>query len=192
MEGCVVAKNNESSVVNGTTDREACSKQWYAAQVRSCCEKKIAEKISSMGYETYLPVQEEIRQWSDRRKKIQKILIPLIVFVRADVESIKIIEKLSYVYGMLKAPGANVAAIIPEVQINQLKFILKESDNPVQFVPGKIIKSDRVKVVRGRLAGLEGVVERATDGSTSIIISIDMLGGAKVSIAPTDLQLIER
>ena len=38
--------------------------------VRMHHEKKVAEKLGQMGVEHYLPVQEVVRQWSDRRKKL--------------------------------------------------------------------------------------------------------------------------
>lgn len=42
---------------------------WYALYVRMHHEKKTAEKFRALGIEHFLPVQEVIRQWSDRKKK---------------------------------------------------------------------------------------------------------------------------
>ena len=55
-----------------------------------------------MGIENFLPIQEEIHQWSDRRKKISRVLIPMIVFVHVDaLERKKVLELYSVnrVYG---------------------------------------------------------------------------------------------
>lgn len=41
-------------------------RQWLVAYVQSCLEKKTAQRLAAMGIECYLPVQSEIRQWSDR------------------------------------------------------------------------------------------------------------------------------
>lgn len=54
--------------------------------------------------------------------------------------------------------------------------MLNESNEPVEFVKGDFKVSDEVKVVRGHLAGLEGVVQRTSDGQAFIIIAIDLLG----------------
>ncbi|MCS2958413.1 hypothetical protein NXX53_17930 [Bacteroides salyersiae] len=35
------------------------------------CEKKTATQLGKAGYETYIPTQQEIHQWSDRKKKSQ-------------------------------------------------------------------------------------------------------------------------
>lgn len=60
----------EESFANGTNDREACQKRWIAVLVQMNCEKKTATLLEKAGYETYIPIQQEIHQWSDRKKKI--------------------------------------------------------------------------------------------------------------------------
>lgn len=57
-----------------------------------------------------------------------------------------------------------------------------KSDEPVEFVQGNFRVSDEVNVVCGLLAGLESVVQRTSDGQAFIIITIDLLGGAKVEM----------
>ena len=56
-------------------------RQWLVAYVQSCLEKKTAERLKTMGVEYYLPIQSEIRQWSDRRKKVDRLVIPMMIFV---------------------------------------------------------------------------------------------------------------
>lgn len=72
------------TVVDGTNGCEALSKRWIAVVVKMYSEKKVSEALAAMEIETYVPVQEEIRQWSDRKKKIEKVVIPAIVFVKTD------------------------------------------------------------------------------------------------------------
>lgn len=65
--------------------------------------------------------------------------------------------------------------------------MLNESEEPVEFVKVNFKVSDEVKVVRGHLSGLEGVVQRTSDGQAFIIITIDLLGGAKASVNESDV-----
>lgn len=67
-----------------TGNGEAYPKQWLAVYVRLYHEKKTSARLNTMGIENFLPIQEEIHQWSDRRKKISRVLIPMIVFVHVD------------------------------------------------------------------------------------------------------------
>lgn len=49
---------------------------------------------------------------------------------------------------------------------------------------------DRVRVNGGKLVGLEGNICREIDGSTSLVVKIDILGCAKVTIARELLEPI--
>ena len=55
----------------GTGEGVAHSKRWYVALVRMHHEKKVAERLDKMGIENFVPVQQEVHQWSDRRKVVE-------------------------------------------------------------------------------------------------------------------------
>ena len=59
------------------TPPPAPQKQWLVAYVKSCMEKKTAERLTAMGIEHYLPVQTVERRWSDRVKRMEKLVLPL-------------------------------------------------------------------------------------------------------------------
>ena len=63
----------------GTGEGVAHSKRWYVALVRMHHEKKVAERLDKMGIENFVPVQQEVHQWSDRRKVVESVLLPMMV-----------------------------------------------------------------------------------------------------------------
>ena len=75
--------DTKATVANGTTDREAYPKRWFAVLVQMCTEKKVGEKLNKMKIENYVPTQQEIHLWSDRKKKIDRVVIPMVVFIAA-------------------------------------------------------------------------------------------------------------
>ena len=79
MEGDV--RKGKGSFVNGTNDGEAYPKRWVAVLVQMNCEKKVASKLDKLGVTNYVPIQKEEHQWSDRKKTIERVVIPMIVFV---------------------------------------------------------------------------------------------------------------
>ena len=97
-------KNNEcgelngESFVNGTSDREAYPKYWIAVLVQMCTEQKVSTKLNKLGITNYVPTQTEIHQWSDRKKKIERIVIPMVVFVQVDKEIEKSLITYSFIY----------------------------------------------------------------------------------------------
>lgn len=178
----------EFSTVNVTDDREAYPKFWIAAYTRPKSEKKAATEIEALHIETYVPTQKAVRQWSDRKKKVDVVLIPMVMFARVTAEDIITIKKHPLIIKVLTFPGQKEAARIPDQQISDLKFMLHEADTPVTFIPQPFNLTDTVRVTRGKLSGLTGKVERITEGKTKLIVSIDLLGGAMVEIDTSDLE----
>jgi len=71
--------------------------KWYVMYTRSRAEKKVADMLKEEGVEVYLPMVEELRQWSDRKKKVQKALFNGYVFVKTHRNNL---------WNCLKVPGA--------------------------------------------------------------------------------------
>lgn len=179
----------EKSTANVTVDREAQPKFWIAAYTRPKSEKKAADEIGKMHIETYVPMQRVMRQWSDRKKKVDVVVIPMVIFAHVTPEDIITIKKHPLIIKVLTFPGKKEATRIPEQQILDLKFMLHEADTPVTFVQQPFHLTDTVRVTRGKLSGLIGKVERITEGKTKLVVSIDLLGGASVEINSSDLEI---
>jgi transcription antitermination factor NusG len=54
---------------------------WYVLYTKPRNEKKVAQLLTDKGVEVYCPVREEIRQWSDRKKKILEPVFRSYIFV---------------------------------------------------------------------------------------------------------------
>ncbi len=176
------------AAANVTDGGEAVPKCWYAACVRMNCERKVAGLIESLGIETFVPQQTQTRQWSDRRKKVQVVVIPLIVFIRATEEEARRVMCLSQVSRLLSAPGQRKPAVIPDKQMDVLKFLLYQEEKAVAFSGKLAKKGDKVRIVRGHLAGVEGVVVQV-ENSKSLAIEINMIGYAMVKIDKEDVEV---
>ena len=174
-------------VVSVTTDREAHPERWVAALVQMCTEKKVGDRLTKLGIENYVPTQTEIHQWSDRKKKIERVVIPMVVFVRADEATERILRMQSFIRKILTYPGQTAAAVIPDEQIERLKFMLQEADSPVELMPENLRVGDRVRIVRGALQGLKGELCKSVPEKSMVAIRIDGLGYACVSVSVGDL-----
>ena len=51
-------------------------RNWLVVCVQSNREKKTYERLTALGFEAFLPLQEEIHRWSDRSKKVQRVVVP--------------------------------------------------------------------------------------------------------------------
>ena len=178
-------------VVSVTTDREAHPVRWVAALVQMCTEKKVGDRLTKLGIENYVPTQTEIHQWSDRKKKVERVVIPMVVFVRADEATERTLRMQSFIRKILTYPGQQAAAVIPDDQIDRLKFMLKQADSPVELMPENLRVGDRVRIARGALKGLEGELCKSVPEKSMVAIRIDGLRYACVSVSVGDLEVIK-
>ena len=74
----------EGTTAIGADGREALSKRWVAALVQVRNEKAVGKKLTDLKIENYVATQWEIHQWSDRKKKVEQVVIPMIVFIHTD------------------------------------------------------------------------------------------------------------
>lgn len=178
----------KGSFVNGTNDREAYPKRWVAALVHTNCEKKVATKLYKLGIENYVAIQTEEHQWSDRKKKIDRIVIPMIVFVRLGKDEEDSFRKLPFIIKFVTYPGANeLATPIPDEQIEQIQFLLTHSESPVTF-SNHIEIGDAIKIINGPLKGLTGYC-CGVDNS-EVAIHLDLLGYATTYVPIVNIEII--
>lgn len=172
--------------------------KWYVAVVNSRHEKAAAENLNSFGYDCYVATQQELRIWKNgRRKMVDRVVIPSVVFVRCTEKIRREIVTLPFINRFMVNRTAETgtlnkpAAVIPDVQIRRLQFMLGQSEEPVQFEPTLYRVNDTVRVIRGHLKGLEGEIKLNSDGTHVLTIGIAMLGGATIKINPLDVEKIQ-
>ena len=177
-----------NSIVNGTTDREACPKRWIAALVQMCTEKKVGERLNKLNIENYIPTQTEIRQWSDRKKKIERVVIPMIIFIRTDKETEKKLNTYTFIYKLISYPGEKEPATIPDEQIEKLKYMLDNADSTVEISDTIYEVGEEIEIIRGPLKGLSGELCYIEKDKPTIGIKLEILGYAHIRINKNDIK----
>lgn len=170
--------------------------KWFVAIVNPRHEKTVADKLQKINLETYVAIQQEVHQWANgRRRKVDRVVIPSMVFVKCSEQERRRIVTLPYILRFLvnrsgsSENGLNKpVAVIGEAEMEKLKFMLGHSDTPVEFVPTEFRIHDTVRVIRGNLAGLEGEIRANSDGTHTLLVSLSVLGGALLHIHPHDVE----
>ncbi len=54
---------------------------WFVLKTKPNSEKKVATQLQEMHMEAFCPTRTEIRQWSDRKKKVKSPLLPSMILV---------------------------------------------------------------------------------------------------------------
>lgn len=158
------------------------NRKWLAAYVKMHHEKKVRDLLTSLGICNFLPVQTEVHQWSDRCKKVEQVLIPMMIFVQVDAEEQRRVITLPSVLGYLVLRGEHAPTPIADEQMEHFRFMVDHSETDISFEPLSLEPGEKVRVVKGPLCGLVGELVTVNQ-RTSIAIRIEQLGCAIVEIA---------
>jgi transcription elongation factor/antiterminator RfaH len=171
-----------------TIDLDSADSQWFAVWTRSRQEKVAATMLQTLGVHHFLPLKSELRQWSDRKQTVSVPLFSGYLFVRMNPIKDSRLQ-------VLKTPGiagfvgnGNGPLPIPDHQIEGIRTILAH-DVECTVIP-ILEEGDRVRVTRGPLRGIEGLLLQG-NSSSRLLISIEMLHKSiAVSLPSQDVELL--
>lgn len=163
---------------------------WFALHTRSNFEQRIAAELVAKGFETYLPAYEELHQWKDRKKKVLVPLFPGYVFTRFE-PSPEYRVRVAQTAGVVRILGrSGEVEPVPEAEIEAVRALLN-AKVPC-FAHPFLREGCRVRVKRGALRGLEGILVRFKN-STRIVVSVTLLSqSVAAEVAASDVELLPR
>ena len=146
--------------------------RWYAVHTRSRHERVVVQRLQDRGITTFLPIVNEIRRWSDRRKTVELPLFSCYVFVKLAPTSENRLQVLTVdsVLNFVGVRGQGTA--IPDEQINAIRMLVEEQ-LPWHTYPFLKI-GQRVRIRDGALNGVEGILV-SRNGEHTLVISIDAI-----------------
>lgn len=143
---------------------------WWALYTRHQHEKSVSSVLAAKGFEVFLPLYETVRRWKDRNKLLSLPLFPCYVFVRGGMDRRLQVLSTPGVH-MILTRGDAVAAI-PETEIEAIR---KSLVGNFRVEPHPYLRcGDRVRVTRGSLEGVEGLLLRKKS-LCRLILSVEML-----------------
>ncbi len=132
-------------------------KKWFVFYTKSRQEKKVNDLLIKRGFEPYLPLQKVMRQWSDRRKKVEVPLFNSYIFVRVAEHDIQNVLSVPGVAWNIRLNGKPAELHLHELETIQ-RFIETGMLIEAQNVPEKFSVGDEVKVIDGPLKGAQGIL----------------------------------
>jgi transcription antitermination factor NusG len=139
---------------------------WFAIYTRPKNEKKVVEGLEKLGSEVYCPMFTQIKQWSDRKKKVETPLINSYVFVNIEDNKRNIVFEVPGVVRYLFWLGK--PATIHDKEIDALKDSLKGVFSSVE-VQG-IQRGDTLTISKGAFQGKEGVVSQVKKNKIRLVL----------------------
>ena len=139
---------------------------WFALYTLPKNEKKVTERLQNIGIEAYCPMVTQVKQWSDRKKKVETPLISSYVFVNLEEKErnrvFDIHGIVRYLYWLGKP------AIIQYHEIALLKDSLKGIFTSVDVQGLK--PGDSLTISKGPFKGKEGVVSQVEKNKIRLVL----------------------
>ncbi len=161
-------------------------KKWFVFYTKSRQEKKTRDLLIRNGFEVYLPLQKVMRQWSDRKKKVEVPLFNSYIFV------LEIEDKISVI---LQTPGVawnirfnNKPAVLQDEELKTIERFIT-SGYRLEIRPlDKLEAGDAVEIVDGPLNGMVGYLTKTTEGD-KFTVWLESIGQIMVArLDPTVLR----
>lgn len=165
------------------------ARQWFAVYTNPRAEKKAALALAQQGIEHYLPLQVTLKQWSDRKKKVEEPLFKSYLFVHIDLS--KDYYAVLNTRGIVKfiKIGQEHVPVRPEV-IAAIRLSLMHFNDIRIEDAASFTAQQPVEVTAGPLKGFKGVVVHQ-EGNHYFAILIEQLGaGALLKIPSAYLKAI--
>ncbi len=161
------------------------NKIWFAVYVKSRSEKKVFKLLEDIGIESFLPLITRVKQWSDRKKKVEEPLFRSYLFVNITLNDY---YKVLNANGVVKFVTFERKPVpVPENQIVAIKEYLNDTELHVidyeDFKEGELvrIKSGQMKDLIGRFIKI--------NGKHRIIIDIEAVGQSlPINIARSNVE----
>lgn len=144
---------------------------WFAIRIRTRLATAVAAALQQKGYEVFLPLYQARKQWSDRLKVRFLPLFPGYLFCR--------FSPASRLLPILTTPGVIQIVSVDRkpcpVGDNEIQAIQSIIGSGLAALPWPFLqKGVRVRIDKGPLCGLSGIVLNASKGFR-LVVSVPLL-----------------
>ena len=147
---------------------------WYACRTRARAEKQVDRLLRLRGIEPYLPLVDQVRQWTDRRKRVAFPLFPGYVFAYFGAGVFHQVLRTPGVVTVVGAAGTPVPVRADELASIRLLVDWVNAGNPLPDPTEFVEMGQEVVVADGPFRGMRGVLTEER-GRTRVIVRLSAL-----------------
>lgn len=145
------------------------TQDWYVIYTYPNREKKVYDELRKRQIEAFLPLQTVVRQWSDRKKKMEVPLFPSYLFVNIFRKDQWNVLDTSGVSKFITVDGEPVA--LQDDEIDKIRAILQRNPEISDY---RFQQGDTMKITSGPLMGLQGQIIDFK-GKYRMLIKVDVI-----------------
>ena len=171
---------------------------WYIIWVNSKAERSVRDNLIGKGLDAFVPVRQEIHTWRrGERRKIDKVLIPSVVFVRMEQADRRTVEDCPGVNALMRDParkregltGWETLARVSNDEMHLFKQMLGMEEMDVQFASADYSVGDYVRIKGfGDSSGKAQIVRIFGNNKTYVGVRVSFLGCAYMEVKKSRIE----
>ncbi len=154
--------------------RESAAPQWRVLWTRSNCEQVVHDQLAPKGFELFLPAVETWTRRGGVRRRERAPLFRGYLFLRHAVDKTTYLE-ICKARGLVRMLGERWDRLeaVPDSEMNAVRRLV-QSQLPILPYP-YLREGQRVRITRGPLAEVEGILVRGNPKTGLLVVSVDLL-----------------
>ncbi|GHU62027.1 transcriptional regulator [Bacteroidia bacterium] len=159
-------------------------KVWFAAKVKYQTEKKIKAWLDEVSVENFVPFRTLVMERHGKRIQREKPLVPGLLFVRTDYRKALSLPVESHTtMNYMRNIENHQLLTIPDKQMEDFIFLLDFSEAALKVENTNLKRGDRVRVIKGEFAGIEGELVRI-NGHKRVVVRLEGLFSLATTYIP--------
>ena len=177
--------------MDGLLKPESSREGWLACYTRSRHEKRSAAVLEERGFEVFLPLVVQMRQWRDRRKEVALPMFPSYVFVRTGTQHLHDVIAVPGIVSIVRAGTRPV--LVADDDIENVRKLARALVSGAEVPPAAPLleAGRRIEIVSGPFAGIRGVVVEQHK-RRRVLVGLEAIGQAvELDVEVTSLKLLD-
>ncbi|MCL1932922.1 MAG: UpxY family transcription antiterminator [Candidatus Azobacteroides sp.] len=158
---------------------------WYAVKVKYQTERKMKIWLDEQTIENFIPFRTVWIERNGRRIKREKPIVPGLLFIRTNRQTALALpgeSRIKMVF--LRNLESHQLLVVPDKQMQDFMFLLDFSESAVRIENTNLKRGDRVRVIKGDFAGIEGELVRIK-GHKRVVVRLEGLFSLATTYIPS-------
>ena len=158
---------------------------WYAIYTAFRAEKRVKQRLDQAGIMNYIPSRTVKRKLGDREEQVEVPLFSGCVFVRVVYSEFVRVLSLGGIISFLRE-GEESPVIYSDQQVESLR-LLNDLADEIEVIEDSIPTYSPVRVVHGKLSGLEGELMEDQE-ICRVVVRLPRMGNVVTAISRDSVE----
>ena len=150
--------------------RKSAADQMVRSENKIFCRKENQAILGAVGYRPFRTV---IKEKGGKKVKVEKPVIPNLIFIHSDYNTcLSLVNEYKLSMNYLLNLETRQLLVVPDKQMRDFMFLLDFSEDAVQVLNENLRQGDRVRVIKGEFAGIEGELIRIK-GHKRVVVRLE-------------------